>query len=136
MVLACSELREALLKVSSSTKTAFFKRSLLTESRLMAISDRLAIAALHLSSLPFPFSCCSILLLNLLHHFYISNNLHHSEADIYIGRCPPASDFLSIRTQRSSYLIKIRIVYSGIRKGIMGKSIFSNYKFDHSMGII
>lgn len=55
MVRACSAVREARAKVSSSTKTAFFKRSLWRDSRFEDISVRFAIAPPHLS-LPFPFS--------------------------------------------------------------------------------
>ena len=59
MIRACSELREALAKVSSSTKTAFLRRSFCRDSRLEVISERLPMAALHLS-LPFPFSSITL----------------------------------------------------------------------------
>ena len=59
MVRACSELREALAKVSSSTKTAFLRSSFWSDSRFEAISVRLVMAPLHLS-LPFPLSSIAI----------------------------------------------------------------------------
>jgi hypothetical protein len=59
MVRACSELREALAKVSSSTKTAFLRSSFWSDSRFEAISVRLVVAPLHLS-LPLPFSSTAI----------------------------------------------------------------------------
>lgn len=55
MVRACSAVREARAKVSSSTKTAFFRRSFWRDSKLEDISVRFVMAAVHLSS-PFPFS--------------------------------------------------------------------------------
>ncbi|RDX74367.1 hypothetical protein CR513_45887 [Mucuna pruriens] len=51
---AWSAAREALEKVSSSTKTAFVRRSFWRDSRLEAISVRFVIAPLHRS--PFSFS--------------------------------------------------------------------------------
>lgn len=54
MVRACSEVREALAKVSSSTNTALLRSSFWRESRFEAISVRFAMAPLHLSSLPLP----------------------------------------------------------------------------------
>lgn len=51
MVRACSETREALEKVSSSTKTAFLRRSFWRESRLDAISVMFSNDPFHLSSL-------------------------------------------------------------------------------------
>jgi hypothetical protein len=59
MVRACSELREALANVSSSTKTAFLRSSFWSDSRFEAISVRLVVAPLHLS-LPLPFSSTAI----------------------------------------------------------------------------
>lgn len=59
MVLDCSELREALAKVSSSTKTAFLRSRLWRDSKFEDISIRLPMAPLHLSSLPFIF-CFSL----------------------------------------------------------------------------
>ena len=59
MVRACSELREALAKVSSSTKTALFRSSFWSDSRFEAISVRLVMAPLHLS-LPLPLSSIAI----------------------------------------------------------------------------
>ena len=52
MVRACSETREALAKVSSSTKTAFLRRSFCRESRFEAISVMFSNDPFHLSSLP------------------------------------------------------------------------------------
>lgn len=68
MVLACSEVREALAKVSSSTKTAFLRRSFWRDSKLEVISVRFAMAPLHRSSLPmfFPFSCSICLFQNFI----------------------------------------------------------------------
>ena len=63
IVRACSEVREALEKVSSSTKTAFLTSNFWRESRFDVISVRLSTAPFHLSSLPplLPFSISSIL---------------------------------------------------------------------------
>lgn len=55
MVRACSEQSEAFVKVSSSTKTAFLRSSFCSDSKLRAISVRLAVTPSHLS-LPLPLS--------------------------------------------------------------------------------